>query len=367
MNTYVNPELLEIAKQTASTPNTTRKKMFVALASGVALIGLGFGAYQVFLGSKHVTTDNAYVDTDAAQVNALTSGPVKEVRVVDTQTVRKGDILVVIDNTDRRLELEQAQSALGDIGRRVQGYQANNTALDGQIMARRADLARAAAELARAKLDYGRRLSLAGSGAISGEELSSFKTGLDAAQASYAQAEANVQGAKGSYEANNALISGLPLDQNPQVTAARFRVEQAQVALDRTVVRAPVDGVVVKRTVQVGQMVQPGTPLMTVVPVQQAYVNANFKEVQLKKVRVGQEAELTSDLYGDKVVYHGRVMGFSGGTGAALSIVPAQNATGNWIKVVQRLPVRIALDPKELAANPLRVGLSMNADIIVSR
>ena len=150
------------------------------------------------------------------------------------------------------------------------------------------------------------------------------------------------------------------------MTAARFRVEQAQVALDRTVVRAPVDGVVVKRTVQVGQMVQPGTPLMTVVPVQQAYVNANFKEVQLKKVHVGQEAELTSDLYGDKIVYHGRVIGFSGGTGAALSIVPAQNATGNWIKVVQRLPVRIALDPKELAANPLRVGLSMNADINIS-
>lgn len=367
MNQQFNPGLLKLTHQPVPPQQIARKRLFAALAGGVALIGIGFGAYQALVGSKHVTTDNAYVDTDAAQVNALTNGPVKEVRVVDTQAVHKGDILVVIDDTDRRLELEQAQSALGDIERRVQGYQANNTALDGQIMARKADLARAGAELARAKVDYGRRLSLAGSGAVSGEELTRFKTGLDAAQAAYEQAEANVQGAKGSFEANNVLIAGLPLDQNPQVTAARFRVEQAQVALDRTVVRAPVDGVVVKRSVQVGQMVEPGTPLMTVVPVGHAYVNANFKEVQLKKVRVGQPAELTSDLYGDKVVYHGRVTGFSGGTGAALSIVPAQNATGNWIKVVQRLPVRIALDPKELAANPLRVGLSMNADITVSR
>ncbi len=318
MNKPFNPDLLKLTHQPVPDRQITRKKLFIALASGVALIGLGFGAYQAFVGSKHVTTDNAYVDADSAQVTALTGGPVKEVRVVDTQSVRKGDILVVIDDIDRRLELSQAQSALGDIERRVRGYQANNTALDGQIMARQADLVRARAELARAKVDYGRRQSLAGSGAVSGEELTSFKTALDAAQASYEQAEANVQGAKGSYEANNVLIAGLPLDQNPQVTAARFRVEQAQVALNRTVIRAPVDGVVVKRSVQVGQMVQPGTPLMTVVPVAQAYVNANFKEVQLEKVRVGQPAELTSDLYGDNVVYHGRVTGFSGGTGAAL-------------------------------------------------
>ncbi len=367
MNSHVDPELLMLTHQPAPGRQTTRKKLFIALAGGVALIGLGFGAYEAIVASKHVTTDNAYVDADAAQVTALTSGPVKEVRVVDTQTVRKGDILVVIDDTDRRLELSQAQSALGDIERRVRGYQANNTALDGQIMARQADLMRAGAELARAKVDYGRRQSLASSGAVSGEELTSFKTGLDAAQASYAQAEANVQGARGSYEANNVLIAGLPLDQNPEVTAARFRVEQAQVALNRTVIRAPVDGVVVQRSVQVGQMVQPGTPLMTVVPVDQAYVNANFKEVQLKKVRIGQPVELTSDLYGDSVLYHGRVAGFSGGTGAALAIVPAQNATGNWIKVVQRLPVRIALDPQEVAAHPLKVGLSMNTDINVSR
>jgi membrane fusion protein (multidrug efflux system) len=157
------------------------------------------------------------------------------------------------------------------------------------------------------------------------------------------------------------LISGVPLDQNPEVAAARFRVDQARVNLERTVIRAPVDGLVAKRSVQVGQMVQPGSPLMTVAPVQQAYVNANFKEVQLRKVKIGQPVELTSDLYGGKVVYHGRVAGLSGGTGSAFAVIPAQNATGNWIKVVQRLPVRVAIDPKDLAAHPLKVGLSMKA------
>jgi membrane fusion protein (multidrug efflux system) len=181
-----------------------------------------------------------------------------------------------------------------------------------------------------------------------------------------AQAEANLRAAHGARDANRVLISGVSLDQNPEVTAAKFRVEQAQVALDRTVVRAPIDGVVAKRSVQVGQMVQPGALLMTVVPVQDAYVNANFKEVQLKKVRVGQPVELESDLYGGDVVYHGRVAGFSGGTGAAFAVVPAQNATGNWIKVVQRLPVRVELDPEQLKAHPLKVGLSMKAVIDVS-
>jgi membrane fusion protein (multidrug efflux system) len=312
-----------------------------------------------------VSTDNAYVDAETAQVTALTGGPVAEVRVADTQVVKKGDVLVVLDDRDRRLELEQAESALGQVERRVQGYQANSSALSGQVAARQADLIRAKAELQRAQAEYERRAPLAGTGAISGEELTTVKTAFEAAQAAYAQAEANVRAAQGAHQASEVLIAGAPLDQNPEVTAARFRVDQARVALERTVVRAPVDGIVTKRTVQVGQMVQPGALLMTVVPVQQAYVTANFKEVQLRKVRVGQDAELTSDLYGKKVVYHGRVVGFSGGTGAATAIVPAQNATGNWIKVVQRLPVRIALDPKELAAHPLKVGLSMDADISV--
>jgi membrane fusion protein (multidrug efflux system) len=374
MNKPLDHEELALAppKAAAADPATAqamarRKKLFLLLAGAVVAAGAGFGVHQSAITAKHVATDNAYVDAEAAQVTALTSGPVAEVRVVDTQTVKKGDVLVVLDDTDRRLELEQAKSALAQVERKVRAYQANNGALSGQIAARQADLLHAKAELERAISEYQRRKPLADTGAVSGEELTSVKTAADAARAAYAQAQANLAAAQGAHAANDVLIAGVPLDENPEVTAARFRVDQARVALQRTVVRAPVDGVVSRRAVQVGQMVQPGTPLMIVVPVQQAYVSANFKEVQLRKVRIGQPADVTSDLYGGKVVYHGRVVGFSGGTGAAMAIVPAQNATGNWIKVVQRLPVRIALDRRELAAHPLKVGLSMNADIDVSR
>ena len=367
MNKPLDLHEIETAAPKPVIPTRKRKALFFALAGGIALAGGGFWTYQATVAAKHVSTDNAYVDADSAQVTALTGGPVAQVRVVDTQAVKKGDILVVLDDTDRRLELQQAESALGQIERKVRSYQANNGALSGQTAARVADLARAQAELQKAQAEYDRRKPLAGTGAVSGEEITSVKAALEAAQATWAQAQANVAAAQGAHAANDVLIAGVPLEQNPEVTAARFRVEQARVALARTVVRAPVDGVVTKRSVQVGQMVQSGTPLMIVVPVQQAYVNANFKEVQLPKVRIGQPTELTSDLYGNKVVYHGRVVGFSGGTGSAMAIVPAQNATGNWIKVVQRLPVRIALDPRELAAHPLKVGLSMDVDIDVSR
>jgi membrane fusion protein (multidrug efflux system) len=367
MNKPLGTHELETAAPQPAIPTRKRKMLFLALASGIALAGGGFTLYQTKVAARHVSTDNAYVDAESAQVTALTSGPVAEVRVVDTQAVKKGDILVILDSTDRQLELQQAESALAQVERHVRGYQANNGALSGQIAAREADLVRAKAELQRAQVEYDRRKPLAGTGAVSGEELTSFKTQLEATQAAYAQAQANIIAAHGAFSANDVLIAGVPLEQNPEVTAARHRVEQARVALDRTVVHAPVDGVVTTRSVQIGQMVQPGTPLMKVVPVQQAYVNANFKEVQLRNVRIGQTAELTSDLYGGKIVYHGRVVGFSGGTGAAMSIVPAQNATGNWIKVVQRLPVRISLDPQEIAAHPLKVGLSMDVDIHVSR
>jgi membrane fusion protein (multidrug efflux system) len=359
----LTPEI-EVQAQAGNTGK--RKTLFLALAGVVAAAGAGYGAYDFALASKHATTDNAYVDAETAQVTALTNGPVAEVPVVDTQVVKKGDVLVVLDDADRRLELEQAQSGLGQVERKMLSIQANSRSLSGQTAARQADLIRAKAELQRAQSEYDRRRPLAGTGAISGEEMTSVKTSMESAQADYTEAEANLRAAQGAHEASDALIQGVPLDQNPEVAAARSRVEQARVALSRTVVRAPVDGIVTKSTVQVGQMVQPGALMMTIVPVQQAYVTANFKEVQLKKVRVGQKVELTSDLYGKDVVYHGRVVGFSGGTGAATAIVPAQNATGNWIKVVQRLPVRIALDPRELAAHPLKVGLSMDTDITVA-
>ena len=178
-----------------------------------------------------------------------------------------------------------------------------------------------------------------------------------------AEAKAGRSAAVGSKDANAALIDGVGVDENPEVTLARARRDQARVDLERTVIRAPFDGVVGRRSVQVGQRVQPGAQLMVVVPTQDVHVDANFKEVQLANVKVGQPAEVIADLYGDKVVYHGKVEGFSGGTGSVFAAIPAQNATGNWIKVVQRLPIRIALDPKELAAHPLEMGLSTTVTI----
>jgi len=178
-----------------------------------------------------------------------------------------------------------------------------------------------------------------------------------------AQAEAAEKAAQGQYQASAAVVAGSTEDTDPAVRAAVARVQQAQLDVKNTVIRAPIDGVVTQRKVQIGQRVAQGTPIMTIVPVGQLYIDANFKERQLRRVRIGMPAEVTADIYGGDVVYHGKVVGIAGGTGSSMALIPAQNATGNWIKVVQRLPVRIALDPKELAAHPLRVGLSTEVEI----
>jgi membrane fusion protein (multidrug efflux system) len=247
--------------------------------------------------------------------------------------------------------------------------------LQGDAAVRRAQsqLDVAASAFAKARIDLDRRVKLVDSGAISAEDLTVARNAFAAAEGNLGQARAELAEAKaarsaasGSRAANAALVEGTTVDTNPDVTAARAKLEQARLDLARTVIRAPIDGVVTNRQVQVGQRVAAGTPVMTVVPVDTLYVDANFKEGQLARVRVGQPVRLTTDLYGDKIVFHGRVMGFSGGTGAAFALIPAQNATGNWIKVVQRLPVRVALDRRELAQHPLRVGLSTEAEIDVS-
>ncbi|MFZ5748752.1 MAG: HlyD family efflux transporter periplasmic adaptor subunit [Pseudomonadota bacterium] len=358
-----------------------RKRLFAALAGGIALVGTSAYGYTTLVASKHAVTDNAYVGADIAQVTPLIGGPVAEVRVQDAQSVRRGDVLVRLDDTDAKIAVARAEADLAATIRKVRGLVATDSALGAQITARAADEARADAQLvaaqsdlAKARIDLDRRQALARSGAVSGEELTTMRNAyngalanLRAAQAARAQASATRAAAIGSRDANRALIADASVDNNPEVLAARAALAQARVDLARTVIRAPIDGVVSKRQVQVGQRVQPGAPLMMVVPIQAAYVDANFKEVQLAHVRPGQTATLTSDLYGEDVVYHGTVVGFSGGTGAAFAVVPAQNATGNWIKVVQRLPVRIRLDPKELAQHPLRVGLSMTADVKVAK
>ena len=358
-----------------------RKRLFILLGLGIAAAAAAWGVYWVLVASHHVDTDNAYVQADTAEVTPLVSAAIISAPAGDTQLVKKGDILVVLDPTDAKIALAQAQANLAQAERRVQGYFATNDAQAANTAARAADVTRARAvvesaqaDFSRAGTDLTRRQNLAASGAVSGDELTSAQNRFDQAKAALAsaragvvQAQANVVAAAGQQRVANAVIAGVTVANNPEVASARAKVDAAQLDLDRTVIRAPVDGVVAKNTAEVGQRVQVGSPLMDIVPVQRAYVDANFKEVQLKHVRIGQPVTLTSDLYGDGVKFHGVVAGLAGGTGSAFAIIPAQNATGNWIKVVQRLPVRIVLDGAELAKHPLRVGLSMKADIDTNR
>jgi membrane fusion protein (multidrug efflux system) len=357
-----------------------RKRLFSMLGLGVAAVAVLYALYYFLVASHFVTTDDAYVGADSAQVTPLTSGPVKAVLVADTQSVKAGDVLVEIDPADATLAVARAEAEYQRAVRMVKADLANTDAMSAQVGARSADIGRAKAqadaaraEVAKAKVDYDRRQALAASGAVSGEELTATKTALTNAQANLAAAEAfsaqataTQKAAQSQLLASQAQTAG-SVDNNPQVAAARAALNTAKLDLERTTLRAPIDGVVTRRAVQVGQRVQVGASLMTVVPTTQVYVDANFKESQLRKVAIGQPAEMESDLYGGHAKYHGKVVGLSGGTGSAFALIPAQNATGNWIKVVQRLPVRIALDPKDLADHPLRVGLSMKAKIDISK
>lgn len=354
-----------------------RNKLLGGVAGVVALSAIAAGVYWFTYGSHFVSTDNAYAAVEVAQVTSAVGGTINEVLVTDTQAVKKGQILVRIDPADARLALAQAEADLNRAVRRVRGFVANDASLKAQITAREADEKKAAAQLRaaeadfeRAKIDLQRREALAASGSVSGDELTrvqnaftTAKANLDANRAAAAQAQANQTMALGSREANAVLIANVSEENNPEVALARARRDQAALDLERTVVRAPVDGIIAKRQAQLGQRVSSGVPLLSVVPVQDMHVDANFKEVQLENVRAGQPVALQADIHGSSVTYHGIVEGFSGGSGAAFAAIPAQNATGNWIKVVQRLPVRIKLDSKELQAHPLKVGLSMSARI----
>ncbi len=357
-----------------------RKKLLFKLLLGVVASGCVWLAYWYFYGSRFVTTDNAYTAVEISQVTPSVEGTVKAVKVNDTQQVQEGDVLALIDDADTRLALLAAQAELGRATRRVEGYFANDQALAAQVLAREAEEQRAQAQLTaaqaddnRASIDLRRRRALEKSGSVSGDELTRAENAASAASANLAVARANLALARANLETtrgmklmNQTLIAGTTVQDNPEVVFARTKAEQAQLNQERTTVRAPVSGVIAKRQVQVGQRVQAGTPMLSVVPVQLMHVNANFKEVQLPKVKVGQKVELTSDLYGDEVVFKGVVEGFAGGTGSAFAVIPAQNATGNWIKVVQRVPVRIKLDSDQLKKNPLTVGLSMTVRIDVS-
>ncbi|PMS18298.1 EmrA/EmrK family multidrug efflux transporter periplasmic adaptor subunit [Trinickia dabaoshanensis] len=330
--------------------NSNRRKRLMTLLVGVILIAaVAYGFYYFLDARFHEDTDDAYVNGNVVQITPQVTGTVIAVNADDTQTVTAGAPLVVLDGADARVALQQAEANLAQTVRQVRGLFVNNDQFQAQIAQREADLSRA-------QDDLRRRVAVAQTGAVSQEEISHARDTVKAAQAA-------LDAAQQQLASNRALTSNTTIATHPNVLAAAAKVRDAYLNNARNVLPAPVTGYVAKRAVQVGQRVSPGTPLMAIVPLESVWVDANFKEVQLTHMRIGQDVRLTADIYGSSVVYHGKVVGFSAGTGSAFSLLPAQNATGNWIKVVQRLPVRVALDPAELRAHPLRIGLSMQADV----
>ncbi len=334
---------------TATAELSTRKRWLAIVAGVFVLAGAAYGAWWATVLRYTQSTDDAYVSGNVVQITPQISGTVINIAADDTQFVNAGQTLVQLDPADAKIGLEQADAKLGKAVREVRGLFATSAQLSASVDLRTADVARAADDLAR-------RERLADSGAVSGEELSHAHDALAVAKASEIAARQELA-------ANRARVDHTTIASHPDVLAAAAQVHDAYLDYARTQLPAPVSGFVAKRSVQLGQRVSPGAPLMAIVPLDQVWVDANFKEPQLATMRVGQPVALTADLYGHKVAYHGVVAGFGAGTGSAFALLPAQNATGNWIKIVQRVPVRIALDPRELAAHPLQIGLSMQADV----
>jgi membrane fusion protein (multidrug efflux system) len=335
----------------ASRLQQRRRTGLTILGAAVGVIALAALAWWWLYASGYQSTDDAYVAGDLVGVMSQVSGTVVSIGADETDRVQAGQELVRLDATDYRIALQEAEQQLARAVRQVHTVFANRDELRALVAERRADLERAQSDLAR-------RHAVAASGAVSTEELGHAQDAVKAARDALTAAEHNLA-------AGTALVGRTGVSDNPDVRAAATQVERAWLNVERTSVRAPVSGYVARRGVQLGERIAPGTPLMALVPLERLRVDANFKEVQLDRMRIGQSARVVADLYGSHVEYHGTVEGLGMGTGAAFALLPAQNATGNWIKVVQRVPVRIALDPKELEAHPLRVGLSTRVRIDV--
>ncbi|MEN2475308.1 HlyD family efflux transporter periplasmic adaptor subunit [Burkholderia sp. GS2Y] len=331
-------------------PATRRRGMLLALL-GVAVVAssIAYGVYYVTVARYHESTDDAYVSGNLVQLTPQVAGTVVAVNADDTQIVKAGDPVVTLDNADAKVALGNAEAMLGQTVRQVSSLYVNNDLYAANVAQKQSDLARA-------QDDLRRRRAVADTGAVSAEDIAHARDTVTAAQA-------GLDAARQQAQANRALTDRTTISQHPNVQAAASKVRDAYLAYARNVLPAPVTGYVAKRSVQVGQRVSPGTPLMAIVPLDGVWIDANYKESQLRNMRIGQPVTLTADVYGGKVKYHGWVVGFSAGTGSAFASLPAQNATGNWIKIVQRLPARIQLDQKELEAHPLRIGLSMDVDV----
>jgi membrane fusion protein (multidrug efflux system) len=322
----------------------SRKRALIILAAIFLVVGVAYAVYWFLVSRHYQETDDAYVAGNQVQIMAQVSGSVTRVNVDNTDFVRKGDVLLTLDPTDAEQAFERAKTELASSVRQTHQLIINNKQYQATIALRKT-------ELNQAESDYQRRIVLGAAKAIGREELQHARDAVDSAKAS-------LDVAQQQYNANQAMILNTPLAQQPAIQQAAAQLRDAWLALQRTRVVAPIDGYVSRRSVQVGAQITSGSALMAVVPSTNLWVDANFKETQLAQMRIGQPATVVSDIYGDEVVYQGKVVGLDMGSGSAFSLLPAQNATGNWIKVVQRLPVRIELDAQQVAAHPLRIGLS---------
>jgi membrane fusion protein (multidrug efflux system) len=331
-------------------PNAGKRKfMLLALAVLVALSGAGVWAYHEFYGRWSESTDDAYVNGNVVEITPLVTGTVVSIGADDGDLVQEGQVLVNFDPNDAQIGLQNAQAQLARTVRQVRGLYSNVDGMKAQVNAQQA-------EVQKAQDNFNRRKNLAAGGAISQEELSHARDDLTSAQNALANA-------KQQLKTTSALVDDTVVSSHPDVMAAAAQLRQAYLNNARSTLIAPVTGYVAKRTVQLGQRVQPGTALMAVIPLDQLWIDANFKETQLRDMRIGQPVEIETDLYGSDVRYSGTIDSLGAGTGSAFALLPAQNATGNWIKIVQRVPVRIHVNAQELAKHPLRVGLSTVVDV----
>src|SRR6202011_5245614 len=333
-------------------PGNRKRWLWLSIFGGAFLvIGAAYGLYWANVLRYRQSTDDAYVNGNVVQITPQISGTVVSIGADDTQFVKAGQPLVQLDQADAKVALDQSEAQLAKTVREVRNLFATSAQLRAAVEMRQSDLAMARKDLAR-------RERLGNSGAISNEELQHARDSERSAEAALMSAQQQLAG-------NQARVDGTTLENHPDVRNASAAVRNAYLGYSRTVLPAPVSGFVARRAVQLGQRVGPGAPLMSVVPLDQVWVDANFKEPQLASMRVGQPVTLTADLYGGSFSYHGKVPGFGAGAGAGFALVPAQNATGNWIKIVQRVPVRIALDAHEIAEHPLQIGLSMKVEVSV--
>jgi membrane fusion protein (multidrug efflux system) len=329
---------------TSDKPSGARRLWFMILGVVVLVAGLGYGAYWYLEARHYESTDDAYVGGNVVAVTSRETGTVIALHADNTQSVKKGQVLVELDPTSVDVAFEAAKANLARTVRQVRGQFSGADRFN-------AEAAQARVQLAAAQTDLARR-EHAPEGVVSGEELQHAHDQVRAAQAALAAAQ-------GGLAQSRAAIAGTDIARNPDVLAAEAQLRNAAIAKSHMQIVAPVDGVIAQRTVQVGQQIAAGAPLMAVVPLHSVWIDANFKEVQLARMRVGQPVEIGTDIYGGDVVYHGHIEGLGAGSGSAFALLPPQNASGNWIKVVQRVPVRVALDPRELDQHPLRIGLSV--------